>query len=73
VDTVAEEVREELELLDAVGADIDLAAFAAGTATPVFFGSALSNFGVRLLLDAVVAYAPAALGPSGCCGAGPPR
>ena len=58
VDEVAEVVREELELLDAVGADIDLDAFAAGQATPVFFGSALSNFGVRLLLDAVVAYAP---------------
>ena len=58
VDEVAEVVREELDLLDAVGADIDLDAFLAAAATPVFFGSALSNFGVRLLLDAVVAYAP---------------
>ncbi|MFO7777929.1 MAG: GTP-binding protein, partial [Nitriliruptoraceae bacterium] len=58
VDEVAEVVREELDLLDAVGADIDIDAFLAAEATPVFFGSALSNFGVRLLLDAVVAYAP---------------
>jgi peptide chain release factor 3 len=51
-------VREEVELLDAIGADVDVDAFLAGTSTPVFFGSALSNFGVRLLLDAVVALAP---------------
>ncbi len=54
-----EVVREEVELLDAIGADVDLDAFLDGTATPVFFGSALSNFGVRLLLDAVVTMAPA--------------
>ncbi|HUP31519.1 MAG TPA: peptide chain release factor 3, partial [Gaiellaceae bacterium] len=50
---------EELELLDAVGARLDLDAFLAGTSTPVFFGSALSNFGVRLLLDAIAELAPA--------------
>ncbi len=51
--------REEIELLDAVGADVDVKRFLAGDATPVFFGSALTNFGVRLLLDAVVDLAPA--------------
>jgi peptide chain release factor 3 len=55
---VAEEVLEEIELLDAIGADVDVDAFLAGTASPVFFGSALSNFGVRLLLDAIVELAP---------------
>ncbi len=54
---------EELELLDTLGRTVDGDALAdgllAGTATPVFFGSALANFGVRLLLDAVVALAPA--------------
>ncbi len=55
---VPTEVREEVELLDAIGADVDVEEFLAGTSTPVFFGSALSNFGVRLLLDAVVALAP---------------
>src|SRR5688500_15384911 len=50
---------EELGLLDAVGADVDRKSFLAGESTPVFFGSALTNFGVRLLLDAVVDLAPA--------------
>jgi len=50
---------DELDLLDAVGADVDRKAFLAGDSTPVFFGSALTNFGVRLLLDAVVDLAPA--------------
>jgi peptide chain release factor 3 len=56
--SVPTEVREEVELLDAIGADFDRDAFLAGTASPVFFGSALSNFGVRLLLDAIVELAP---------------
>jgi peptide chain release factor 3 len=50
---------EELELLDAVGHDLDIESFWAGITTPVFFGSALTNFGVRLLLDGVVDVAPA--------------
>jgi peptide chain release factor 3 len=51
--------QEEVELLDAVGADHDHEAFLAGRSTPVFFGSAVSNFGVELLLDALVDLAPA--------------
>jgi peptide chain release factor 3 len=50
---------EELELLDAVGHDLDREGFLKGASTPVFFGSALTNFGVRLLLDGVVDLAPA--------------
>ncbi len=49
---------DELELLEAVGATHDQKAFLAGEASPVFFGSALWNFGIRLLLDAVVDLAP---------------
>src|SRR5204863_3669251 len=45
-------------LLDAVGADIDLPSFLAGTSTPVFAGSALTDFGVRHLLDAVMELVP---------------
>ncbi len=56
---VPDEVREELELLDAIGADVDVETFMAAMSTPVFFGSALSNFGVRMLLDAVKDLAPA--------------
>ena len=50
---------EELGLLEAVGSAFDHEAFHAGIITPVFFGSALTNFGVRLLLDAVVDLTPA--------------
>ena len=42
-----------------MGADVDLPSFLAGESTPVFVGSALTNFGVRHLLDAVVDLAPA--------------
>src|SRR5690606_13596057 len=52
---------EELGLLDAVGADHDDKSFLAGESTPLFVGSAVTNFGVRKLLDAVVDLAP---GPS---------
>jgi peptide chain release factor 3 len=48
-------------LLDAVGADVDPESFLAGESSPLFVGSALTNFGVRHLLDAVVDLAP---GPS---------
>ncbi|SFC41822.1 peptide chain release factor 3 [Streptomyces aidingensis] len=50
---------EELELLAGTGAAHDQADFLAGRSTPVFFGAALTNIGVRLLLDAVVDLAPA--------------
>ncbi len=50
---------DESELLDAIGADVDLPSFLAGESTPVFAGSALTNFGVRHLLDAIVDLAPA--------------
>ena len=51
--------QDELQLLDSVGAGYDPATFLAGTSTPVFFGSAVSNIGVKLLLDAIVRIAPA--------------
>ncbi|MDH3498914.1 MAG: peptide chain release factor 3 [Acidimicrobiia bacterium] len=49
----------EVELLDGVGADHDLELFLAGVTTPVFFGSAVWNFGIRLLLDGIGELAPA--------------
>ena len=52
------QVVQELGLLDAVEANHDQKRFLAGETTPVFFGSALWNFGVRLLLDAVADMAP---------------
>ena len=49
---------EECNLLDAVGANLDVKSFLAGETSPLFVGSALTNFGVRHLLDAVVDLAP---------------
>ena len=46
------------DLLAAVGADVDLASFLAGTSTPVYAGSALTDFGVRHWLDADVELVP---------------
>ena len=43
---------EELELLEGAGAELDLEAVHAGDLSPVFFGSAMTNFGVRPFLDA---------------------
>ena len=54
-----EKCAEESELLDAMGADVDMESFLAGQSTPIFAGSALTNFGVRHLLDAIVDLAPA--------------
>jgi peptide chain release factor 3 len=42
---------EDLSMLDIAGATFDQEAVLAGTLTPVFFGSAINNFGVQLLLD----------------------
>jgi peptide chain release factor 3 len=49
---------EELAMLDGAGAEFDHAAVLAGQLTPVFFGSAVNNFGVQLLLDAFLELAP---------------
>jgi peptide chain release factor 3 len=49
---------EELELLDLDGVALDRDAFLDGKQTPVFFGSALANFGVRLLLEGFAQLAP---------------
>ena len=50
---------EESELLSADGADLDVEAYLAHRSTPVLFGSAVLNFGVRQLLDTLVELAPA--------------
>jgi peptide chain release factor 3 len=50
---------EELAMLDGAGAGFDHEAVLAGKLTPVFFGSAVNNFGVQLLLDAFLELAPA--------------
>jgi peptide chain release factor 3 len=44
-------VKEQLEMLDGAGHPFDLNAIRAGQQTPVYFGSAVNNFGIQLLLD----------------------
>ena len=55
---MAEELREEIELVRGASHELDLGAYLNGELTPVFFGSAINNFGVKELLDAFVEYAP---------------
>jgi peptide chain release factor 3 len=51
---------DELALLDEVyGPGVDISTFLAGISSPVLFGAALPNFGVRRLLDAVTTLSPA--------------
>jgi len=55
----ADRLREEVELLDEAAGPFELENYLNGNQTPVFFGSALNNFGVQELLDALVELAPA--------------
>ncbi|MCI0504832.1 MAG: peptide chain release factor 3 [Gammaproteobacteria bacterium] len=50
--------REEVELVKGASHAFDLQAYREGKLTPVFFGSAINNFGVKELLDALIDYAP---------------
>ena len=52
------EVREQLELVEGASHPFDLQAYLRGEQTPVFFGSAVNNFGVQPLLDFFVQHAP---------------
>ena len=53
--------REEIELVRGASPAFDLQAYRAGAQTPVFFGSAINNFGVEELLAAFTRYAPGPL------------
>ena len=57
--TMATEFRDEIELVRGASSEFDLDRYLAGELTPVFFGSAINNFGMAELLDAFVDYAPA--------------
>jgi peptide chain release factor 3 len=54
-----EQLKMEVELVHGASHPFDLEAFLAGTQTPVFFGSAINNFGVREILNALLDWAPA--------------
>lgn len=54
-----EQLRMEVELVHGASHPFNLDAFLAGKQTPVFFGSAINNFGVREILDALLDWAQA--------------
>jgi peptide chain release factor 3 len=53
-----ERLMAEIELLDLAGDELDMERVAAGELTPVFFGSAVTNFGVEAFLNEFLAMAP---------------
>ncbi len=56
-----DELREQLELVQGASHPFDADAYLAGRQAPVFFGSAVNNFGVQPLLDFFVEHAPGPL------------
>ncbi|MGD9788331.1 MAG: peptide chain release factor 3 [Sulfuricellaceae bacterium] len=57
----ADDLRMDIELVRGASHAFDKDAYLSGKQTPVFFGSAVNNFGVQMLLDAVVDLSPAPL------------
>ncbi|WP_066757642.1 peptide chain release factor 3 [Crocinitomix algicola] len=58
----ANELREELELVDGVYDEFDREAYLRGEVAPVFFGSAINNFGVKELLETFLEISPSPQG-----------
>lgn len=54
----AEKLEEELELIEGVYADLNTEEYKQGKVAPLFFGSALNNFGVKDILDCFIQMAP---------------
>lgn len=61
-DKYANELREELELIEGVYDPFDQETYLSGEVAPVFFGSAVNNFGVKELLNAFVEISPSPRG-----------
>jgi len=57
-ETIAQDLRDEIELVKGASHEFDKDAFLEGKLTPVFFGSAINNFGIEELLDYFVIAAP---------------
>jgi len=57
-DAEASQLREDVDLIEGVYNEFDQDAYLAGDLAPVFFGSAINNFGVRELLDTFSRIAP---------------
>nr|WP_210247248.1 peptide chain release factor 3 [Aliikangiella marina] len=61
IGSLAQDLRDELELVLGASHEFELDAFLKGELTPVFFGTALGNFGVTQMLDSFVEWAPSPL------------
>lgn len=61
-ETLAEELREDLEIIEGVYDEFSREAYLAGDLAPVFFGSAVNNFGVQELLDTFCRISPSPRG-----------
>src|SRR5690606_35849236 len=57
-DKAARKLRDEVELVEGVYEPFDLTLYRSGYLAPVFFGSAINNFGIEELLDTFVEIAP---------------
>lgn len=57
-DSDAAILREDIELVDGVNGPLDVEYYLAGQVAPVFFGSAINNFGVKEMLDTFIEIAP---------------
>nr|HPI00254.1 peptide chain release factor 3 [Chitinophagaceae bacterium] len=60
-DNDANQLREDIELVDGVYGKLNIEDYRKGKVSPVFFGSAINNFGVKELLDTFVRIAPTPL------------
>lgn len=58
-ESMAGQLRDDVDLIEGASDPFDMDLYLNGTQTPVFFGSAVNNFGVREMLDAFVKIAPA--------------
>jgi len=54
----ANQLREDVELVDGVHGQLQVDEYLAGKVAPVFFGSAINNFGVKEMLDTFITIAP---------------
>ena len=57
-DRDANTLREDVELIDGVYGELDAADYLNGDVAPVFFGSAINNFGVKEMLDTFIRISP---------------
>ena len=57
-------LREDVELIDGVYGELNVEDYLAGKVAPVFFGSAINNFGVKEMLDTFIRIAPIAAMPA---------